>query len=122
MSLLEQYLCGAVELTLLADDASEKVKWVAGPLRKGELVKERIYRASVLMPNCGHELVRAAYHKQIGPYQWPYVHNDWLAVLQQRTASDEENKLRLVHERKVEPITRAQANLALVIAGLRKVG
>lgn len=130
MSLLEQYLCGAVELTFLQRDASEKVQWVAKPFVEGELVKERIYRAYEEMPDLGYELIRSAWHRQIGPYQWPYVHNAWLAVANaraekfQRTATEEQKRetpwLLIVTERPVEPITRAQANLALTIAGLRR--
>ena len=84
MSLLNEYLCGAVDLTLLVGDAKAKVRWAAEPVKPGEKTKAQIYRAFQELRMLPHELVRATWYGQCGPYQYPYIHNAWLELLKRR--------------------------------------
>jgi hypothetical protein len=122
MSLLMSYLCGAVELRILQRDARDKVRWAAEPVDPGEQTKAQVYRAFQELRTLPHGLVKDAWYEQIGPYQYPSVHNAWLELATRRAEHLETPWALYVNERPIEPITRAQANLALVIAQLRKVG
>lgn len=122
MSLLDEYLCGAVDLTLLVRDARDKVRWAAVPVEPGEQVKAQISRAVGELRTLSYDFVKAAWYEQIGPYQWPYVHNAWLELANRRAAVFRQMAspeivaqtpwLVIVHEQPVPILTRAQWKLA----------
>lgn len=122
MSLLEGYLCGAVELRILQRDARDKVRWAAEPVQPGEQTKAQIFRAFQELRTLTHGLVKDAWYEQIGPYQYPAIHNAWLELANRRAEALQTPWALYVNERPIEEITRAQANLALVIAKLRRTG
>lgn len=123
MSLLDGYFAGANDLILLLRDARDRVQWAAKPFQDNEQIKARICLAcsELRLP---YNLVRAAWYEQIGPYQYPAVYNAWLALAQRRQAESADPLAFTVYvnEQPIEPISRAQADLAKAIAGLRKVG
>lgn len=123
MSLLNEYLCGAVELRILVRDARDKVMWAATPVPPGMQVKEQIYRAwEELRRSISHGLVKAAWYEEIGPYQWPPVHNSWLELVKRRaevfqqfcTPEQQAKTPWMVHvnEQPVPILTRSQWRLA----------
>lgn len=122
MSLLNGYFAGAHNLILLLRDARDRVQWAAKPFEEGEQVKARISRAcsELRLP---YNLVRAAWYEQIGPYQYPAIYNAWLDLACRRAQESGRPDWRLyINESPIEPISRAEANLAKAIAGLRKAG
>lgn len=126
MSLLIGYFAGAVELRILQRDARDKVQWAATPALPGEQKKARLFRASEEL-RLAPSLVKDAWYEQLGPYQYPVVHNAWLELVKRRTehGTEEQRNLALllyVNQQPIEPVTKAQANLALTIARLRKTG
>lgn len=123
MSLLTGFFAGAYKIELLRRDMRDKVQWAAQPFERGEQTKARIYRASdELRRSFG--LVKAAWYENIGPYQYADLHNAWLELIKRRdAASNVPPALALyINERPIEPLSRAEINLAKAIAGLRKVG
>lgn len=126
MSLLISYFAGATELRILQRDARDKVQWAATPELPGEQVKARIFRAAEEL-RIPQSTVKDAWYEQLGPYQYPTVHNAWLELVKRRTeqGTEEQKQLALllyVNQRPIEPVTKAQAQLALTIAGLRRTG
>ena len=121
MSLFDEYLCGAVDLELLRRDARDKVRWAAVPVEPGEKVKAQILRAFKELRTLDYGLVRATWHEQCGPYQYPHVHNAWLSLAKRRAAAFEQFAtleqqaqapfLAYVNELPIEPVTRAQADV-----------
>lgn len=123
MSLLDRYFAGATDFILVARDARDRVQWAAQPFQDGEQVKARICRACMEL-GLPYNLVRAAWYEQIGPYQYPTIYNAWLELARRREAADLGSLgfTVYVNEQPIPEITRAEADLAKVIAGLRKAG
>lgn len=122
MSLLDRYFAGAHDFIFVLRDARDRVQWAAKPFEDGEQIKARICRAcsELRLP---YNVVRAAWYEQIGPYQYPTIYNAWLELARKRAEDSGNPDWRLyVNESFIEPISRAQANLAKAIAGLRKAG
>lgn len=123
MSLLISYFAGATELRILQRDARDKVQWAATELPR-EQVKARIFRAAEEL-RIPQSTVKDAWYEQLGPYQYPTVHNAWLDLVKRRMehGTPEQREFALlfyVNQAPIEPVTKAQAQLALTIAGLRK--
>ncbi len=121
--MIQGFLCGAYELEQLQSDARDRVQWAAKPFDRNEQIKERIYRASdeLRLPLY---LIKKAWYGNIGPYQYPPIYNAWLELARRREAANPGTLgfTVYVNEQPIPELTRAEADLAKAIAGLRKAG
>ena len=131
MSLLIAHLCGAVDLTILQKDGKARVIAAAKPFEKGDKTKDKICRAAVRLRR-PYNFVEKAYYRKIGPYEYADLYNaslEWQdrreEEFEETATEDEKERLGLYVVRAgqpIQPISRAEIDLAKAIVKMRQAG
>lgn len=80
----ESFLCGAVSIEQLVQDAQQKVRWAAEPIKPGESIGAQIRKASNEL-RLDYGLVRRVwYGLGVGPVTYPTIYNAWCALVEKR--------------------------------------
>ncbi|BAQ18345.1 hypothetical protein GL4_2912 [Methyloceanibacter caenitepidi] len=118
-------------MTILQEDGHERVVAAAKPFIEGEKIKDRICRAAIALRR-PYYFVEKAYYRKIGAYEYADLYNaslewqDRRAAEFEKTASAEDRErlgLYVVRsEQPIQPISRAEIDLAKAIVKMRKAG
>ena len=105
MSVYELFMAGEASSEQLVQDAKAKVRWAAEPVMPGESIGDQILKASRELRR-DYSMVRRWWYGIIGPESYPLMFNDWLALVERRSAQAARSPWRLDKDT-IRPVDRA---------------